>query len=177
MMGGCVPSKPQNETINGKTYRKGIVCRDRVGPAISYNSGTMLSGASDLYRITSENTYLNDAKQLTDSAFQYFAKPVENMPNYFAYNTRGFGNWFNVVLLRAYADVYPYFNAADPYICSFQQNLDYGYAHFSKSGILPTDLLTGWTADSTENQTEGMFSFAYAAAYAVLSKYETEKSK
>ncbi|WP_206082190.1 glycoside hydrolase family 76 protein [Maribellus sediminis] len=177
MMGGCEPPKPQNETINGKTYRKGIVCQDRVGPAISYNSGTMLSGASDLYRISNERAYLKDAKQLADSAFQYFAKPMENLPGYFEYNSRGFGNWFNGVLLRAYVDVYPHIKAVDPYISSFQQNLDYGYAHFSKNSILPTDLLKGWKADTAKNQTEGMFSFAYAAAFAVLSKYEAERSK
>lgn len=177
MMGGCTPSKPQTETIDGKKYRKGIVCHDRVGPAISYNSGTMLSGAADLFGFTAESVYLTDAKQLSDSAFQYFAKPVLDLPGYFGYNTRGFGNWFNGVLLRGFADVYPYFNAVDPYICSFQQNLDYGYTHFRFKNTLPNNLLEGWKADKTENQMEGMFSFAYAAAYAVLSKYETEKSK
>src|SRR5690606_20625057 len=46
MRGGCSPGNPETETIDGIVYRKGINCQDRVGPAISYNTGTMLSGAA-----------------------------------------------------------------------------------------------------------------------------------
>ena len=39
------------------------------GEAYSYNSGTMLSGAADLYRITGEQAYLDDMKSLSTSSF------------------------------------------------------------------------------------------------------------
>src|SRR5690606_20942917 len=74
MMGGCTPGNPQTEVIGGQTYRRGISCRDRVGPAITYNSGTMLSGGADLYRATGESVYLDDVKKLSDNSFKYFAK-------------------------------------------------------------------------------------------------------
>src|SRR5690606_41935562 len=54
MMGGCTPGSPQLEQIGGVSYRRGITCRDRVGPAITYNSGTMLSGRSEARRVGKE---------------------------------------------------------------------------------------------------------------------------
>ncbi len=74
MMGGCAPRNPQTEIVDGVIYRQGIVCRDRVGPAISYNSGAMLSGASELHRVTGEKQYYTDAVNLADASFSYFAK-------------------------------------------------------------------------------------------------------
>ncbi|HHV86050.1 MAG TPA: hydrolase [Petrimonas sp.] len=175
MLGGCTPSKPQMETVAGKTYRKGIVCLDKVGPAISYNSGTMLSGAADLYRVTGEKEYYNDAVNLSDASFSYFAKKDAELPGYYTYDISGFGNWFNGVLLRGLIDIYPYYKDAAAYIDTFQRNLDYGYENFRYKGFLPVNLLTGWNQNPGDNQVEGMFSFAFAAEYALLSQYELKK--
>lgn len=175
MMGGCTPGKPETETVNGTTYRKGIICHDRVGPAITYNSGTMLSGAADLYRATGDNMYLEDARELSDASFQYFAKLGQTKPGYYSYDISGFRNWFNGVLMRGYFDVYPEYGTVAEYLDSFQKNLDYGYENFLYKGFLPTNLLVGWSHDNNNNRTEGMFNFAFAAEYAVLSRYELEK--
>src|SRR5690606_2368188 len=74
MMGGCTPGSPQTQDVDGTIYRKGTTCKDRVGPAITYNTGTMLSGGADLYRATGEDSYLVDVRKLSDASFQYFAK-------------------------------------------------------------------------------------------------------
>ncbi len=175
MRGGCSPGSPQTETIDGVVYRKGGECQDRVGPAITYNSGTMLSGAADLYRATGDNAYLDDAKKLSDASFQYFAKLGQNKEGYYTYDISGFRNWFNGVLMRGYVDVFPAYATTENYIASFQKNLDYGYDNFLYKGFLPTNLLVGWSRDYGKNNTEGMFNFAFAAEYAVLSRYEVEK--
>jgi predicted alpha-1,6-mannanase (GH76 family) len=176
MRGGCSPGSPQTETIDGTLYRKGNTCQDRVGPAITYNSGSMLSGGSDLYRATDDNAYLEDAKKLSDASFQYFAKLGQTKPDYYTYDISGFRNWFNGVLMRAYVEVSPVYGNVDPYINSFQKNLDYAYDSFLYKGFLPTNLLVGWSRDNGKNNTEGMFNFAFAAEYAVLSQYQLEKS-
>lgn len=176
MMGGCTPSKPQTEIVNGVVYRMGITCRDRVGPPITYNSGTMLSGAADLYRATRDKKYLEDATILSDASFSYFATEGADLPGYYTYDIRGFRNWFNGVLMRGYVDVYPVYKKVDSYINSFQQNMDYGYNNFLQDGILPTNLLKGWNTDEKNNRTEGMFSFTFAAKYAVLARFEMEKA-
>ncbi|WP_230981224.1 glycoside hydrolase family 76 protein [Echinicola salinicaeni] len=175
MRGGCSPGNPQTETIDGTVYRKGINCQDRVGPAISYNSGTMLSGAADLYRATNEDAYLQDAKSLSDDSFEYFAKLNQTHDGYYSYDISGFNNWFNGVLMRGYVDVHPTYGSAADYIDTFQKNLDYGYENFLYEGFLPTNLLVGWSLTDSNNRTEGMFNFAFAAEYAVLSRYELAK--
>jgi len=175
MRGGCSPGAPQTETVDGSVFRKGSDCQDRVGPAITYNSGSMLSGGADLFRATRDDVYLEDAKKLSDASFQYFAKLGEAKADYYSYDISGFRNWFNGVLMRGYVDIVSEYEAVDPYINSFQKNLDYGYDNFLYKGFLPTNLLVGWSRDNGKNNTEGMFNFAFAAEYAVLARYELEK--
>lgn len=175
MMGGCTPGSVQTENVGGTTYRKGISCADRVGPAITYNTGTMLSGGADLYRATKESKYLDDVKKLSDDSFRRFATLGQTKPGYYTYDISGFRNWFNGVLMRGYVDVYPGYGTVSDYINSFQKNLDHGYDNFLYKGFLPTNLLVGWSRDNGNNRTEGMFNFAFAAEYAVLSRYELQK--
>ncbi len=175
MRGGCSPGDIQTETIDGVVYRRGGTCNDRVGPAYSYNSGAILSGAADLYRVTGESGYLDDARKLSDASFSYFAKLGQNEPGYYTYDITGFNNWFNGVLMRAWVDTYPSYPGTADYIDSFQKNLDWGYENFAYKGFLPTNLLVGWNQDKGKNNTEGMFNFTFAAEYAVLARYEVDK--
>ncbi|MFV0507306.1 MAG: glycoside hydrolase family 76 protein [Bacteroidales bacterium] len=173
MMGGS-PEKPTYITIEGNEYRNGDNCNVQAGNPLSYNSGTMLSGAVDLYRVTGETKYLEDAKKLSDESFNYFAKPVAEKAGCYQFNISGFGNWFNGILMRAYFDVYPYHKSTERYLMAFQNNLDYGYDNYYKDGLLPTNLLVGWNRTSSENATEGMFQFAYVAELAILAKYNSQ---
>ncbi|GAP68994.1 glycosyl hydrolase family 76 [Bacteroidales bacterium 6E] len=177
MMGGCTPRRPEIEFINDTPYRKGIFCRDRVGPAITYNSGTMISGTADLYRVTGQSQYLDDAVRLSDASFQYFANLGKEKPGYYSYDISGFRNWFNGVLMRGYTEIYPIYRGVSNYIESFQRNLDHGYDHYLHDGFLPSNLLQGWNEDENSNNIEAMFSFAYAAEYAVLARHEFERMK
>ncbi|MCW3787937.1 glycoside hydrolase family 76 protein [Plebeiibacterium sediminum] len=174
-MGGFYGNGPQFEVINGFTYRKANPCPDRIGPAYSYNSGTMISGAAYLYKVTGDNIYLEDGKKLSDSSFEYFAKLGTTVPGYFTYSITGFNNWFNCVLMRGYLDMFSYHQDASLFINSFQDNLDYGYENFLYNGFLPTNLLVGWSQVSSNNRTEAMFNFTFASEYALLSCYELNK--
>ncbi|MEG1585363.1 MAG: glycoside hydrolase family 76 protein [Bacteroidales bacterium] len=176
MMGGCVPDcAVAYELIDGVKYRKHTALRDQAGPPISYNSGTMISGAADLYRATRNKRYKKDMRNLSDASFRYFAKPGATRPGYYTYKTGGFDNWFNGVLMRGYVDAYTDYNKVSANIESFQKNLDYGYDNYLFDGILPTDLLAGWNGDHNNNAVEGMFIFAFAAEYALLARYELER--
>lgn len=175
MMGGCTPGKPELEIIDGVTYRKGIICLDRGGAPLTYNSGTMLSGAADLYRATRNNKYMTEGSDLADASFSFFAERDREVDGYYSYKIDGFNNWFNGVLMRAYVDFYPWYPKVDSYIDSFQKNLDYGYDHFLHNGFLPSNLLTGWKLNNNDDNTEGMFSFSFAAEYAVLARYQLIK--
>lgn len=175
MMGGASSGEILYEIVNGVKYRRNTHLPDRAGPAITYNSGTMLSGAADLYRVTGDSKYLQDAKDLSDASFSYFAKLGTTVQDHYTYDISGFRNWFNGVLMRGYVDVYPSYKNVSTALSSFQNNLDYAYENFLYKDMLPTNLLVGWNRESGKNNTEAMFTFAFAAEYAVLAKYELEK--
>lgn len=178
MMGGCDPNCDLHyETIQGVKYKKSIGLKEAVGTSFSYNSGTMLSGAVDLYNSTKNKKYLQDLKQLSDNSFRYFAKFESIIPGYYTFDTKGFNNWFNGVLMRGYMDTSPYHKASNDYLAAFQKNLDYGYDKYLYEGYLPTDLLVGWNDKESDNDVEAMFMCAYAAQYAVLSQFELSAFK
>lgn len=165
------------ETIEGVRYRKSapMTNYNPGGNPLSYNSGSMLSGAADLYRVTKDASYLADIKVLSDKSFSYFAKEGVTHKGYYTYDISGFNNWFNGVLMRAYVDAYAEHKAASAYLETFQNNLDYAYDNHRYNGLLPTNLLVGWNRDRGKNNTEGMFIFTFAAEYALLSQYELSK--
>lgn len=173
MRGGCGNCRVAYENVDGATYRAHTPLPNAVGRAYSYNAGTMLSGAADLYRATGNGVYLDELKSHSNDSFSYFAKLGADVQGYYSYDVDGFNNWFNGVLMRGYADVYPVHGQVDTYLHTFQQNLDYGYQNHLYNGFLPSDLLQGWNNDNWNM--EGMFSFAFAAEYALLAKYELEK--
>ncbi|MDR0414315.1 MAG: glycoside hydrolase family 76 protein [Prevotellaceae bacterium] len=176
LRGGDNRKVNDTEVVDGQTYKKGVALEGRAGPAITYNSGTMLSGAADLYRATKEEAYLNDAKKLSDASFRYFAKLNETVSGHYTYDISGFRSWFNGVLMRGYAETYPMYSDVSVALKSFQDNLDYAYKNFFYKGFLPVNLLVGWSRSGDgNNKVEGMFTFAFAAEYAVLARYEIEK--
>ncbi|MBE8714318.1 glycoside hydrolase family 76 protein [Sphingobacterium hungaricum] len=177
MMGGCVPNCDiRYVTLDGEKYRANTKLTQAVGESFTYNSGTMLSGAADLFRATKQASYVTDAKLLTDKSFLQFATLGKDLPQYYSFGTDGFKNWFNGILLRGYHDVISIDNKAGNYLAAFQKNLDYGYEHFNKDGFLPTNLLAGWQKEKQGQGVEGMFMFTYAAQYAILGKYSYEVS-
>ena len=79
--------------------------------------------------------------------------------------------------MRGYVDAYPSHTAAASCIEAFQNNLDYAYENYQYKKMLPTYLLAGWyKAERNRNDVEGMFTFAFAAEYAVLANYEWSKN-
>ncbi|MDM1292751.1 hydrolase [Sphingobacterium sp. N143] len=178
MMGDCSPAcSIAYEMVQGKQYRKNTVLNKAVGTAFSYNCGTMLSAAADLYRVTKSEKYLVEGKTLADASFNYFGKLGQQIPGYYSYANDGFNNWFNGVLLKGFSSIYPLYGKATLFMDSFQKNLDYGYANFLVDGLLPADLLAGWPADKNKCNLEAMFMFAYATQYAVLAQTDMTRPK
>ncbi len=167
---GSVKAAVEYETLNSVRYRKHTDETSPSGENYSYNSGTMLSGAADLYRATGTQSYLTEGVNLAAASFSTFAKAGTIMTGYYTYGTEGFKPWFNGVLMRGYVDLHPY-NDNSQAIGSFQKNLDYSYSHHLYNHFLPVNLLTGWTSTTGGDKLEGMFTFAYAAEYAILARY------
>lgn len=165
---GADGNGPAYETVDGVRYRKGLALTTPSGTSYSYNSGTMLSGTADLYRVTRIADYLIDLRDLSEATFSVFAKPDPAHEGYYAYAVTGFNPWFNDVLMTGYAEAWQQGTAALNGLKSFQANLDYAWANYLTAGTLPTNLLVGWSQTASNNKTEGMFAFAYASEYAML---------
>lgn len=161
------------ENVNGVNYRKPSDLKSKNGPAISYNSGSMLSGAADLYRVTGDQTYLENMRTQTGKSFAAFATPSSKGEGLYEFDRSGYRTWFDGVLMRGYVDAAAHCSEAEQCIAAFQNNLDYGYDHYYKNSFLPVNLLLGW---GTNTNVEGMFEFTYAAEYALLARYELEKA-
>lgn len=162
---------PQYETVNGVTYRKGLGLAEPSGTAYTYNSGVMLSGGAELYRVTREGEYLSDITSLTEATFTTFAHKDEAREGYYSYPMDGYSIWFDDVLMRGYAEAYPQYNGTREPLLSFRDNLDYAWANFRRSGQLPNNLLVGWNISKPSNNVEALSAFAYASEYAVLANW------
>ena len=176
LRGGCEPScDVAYTTIDGVKYRANTKLTRSEGTAYSYNTGSMISGAVDLYNLTQDASYLTDAKKMTDDSFSYFAKKGTDVIGYYTFETTGFNNWFNGVLMRSYVEISNLYPTADAYTDSFQKNLNYGYENYLYKNLLPTNLLLGWEGEKNDNNIEGMFIFTFASEYALLSSYQAQK--
>lgn len=176
MMGGVSNGQPQYETVDGQTYRKNTPLTTPTGTAYSYNSGTMLSGGTDLYRVTNLPVYMDDILKLTTASFNTFASKDANVQGYYSYSIDGFNDWFNDVLMRGYLSVYDQNKASATALESFQNNLDYAFTNHLYNGMLPTNLLVGWSRTKANNNVESLFTFAFASEYAMLSHYVRQKT-
>lgn len=106
----------QKLQTSSKLYEDNIKTKDGkvVGPAFSYNTGTMLQSNVYLYEITGDKKYLSEANAIAESALSYFYGKEQFRDDY----------WFNAVLLRGYQHLLKY-NKDTKYIMGFKKALDY----------------------------------------------------
>lgn len=168
-------------------YRDHVDTGGPTGTAYTYNTGTMLAGAAELYRVTGEQSYLDDLNAVCQKSFNFFAKgkrisgviyrewPTDDVA------TSGFNTWFDDVLMRAYADAAPYnttvYNSkshVENALLSFEQNLNYAFENYNRDNMLPIHLLDGW-GDS--DVTKGFHQLAFASEYAVIALWRQRVEK
>lgn len=175
------PGEIQYITVNRVKYRDHVDTGGPVGTAYTYNTGTMLAGAAELYRVTGEDDYLTDLNSLCQRSLTVFGKRIRRDGEVYRQwptdevATSGFNTWFDNVLMRAYVDAVLHGNNnAATALASFQQNLDYGWDNFLLGGLLPIHLLDGWD-DGTV--TKGFHQCAFAAEYAMLAVWQFRASQ
>lgn len=138
----------------------------------TYNTGTMLSGACALYRVTGTMTYLYDARNAASAAYRGFCHK-NGTTVYYPNHTQTI--WFNLVLLQGFLDYYEVEpDKATNYIQSYQRWLDYAYDNHLKDGFLPRDTYKGWYKHADESSqkydelTNVMDQSSYSQMYAML---------
>ncbi len=132
-------------------------------PKYSYNSGQMLQAAVLLYNITKNETYLNEAKQIAESAHNYFFEKYTLTTGETITILKKGSLWFNAVMLRGFAELYQV-DKDTKYITSFRQSLNHAwkYARDSQTGLFNSDL-SGRTTDTEKDLlTQGAIIEMYA---------------
>ncbi len=161
-------------------YRAHVGTGERTGTALTYNTGTMLSGAVELQQRVNDVTYGSDVEALCENSYKAFTSSRTINGRVFTQwptdeNTlNGFNAWFDNVLMRAYVDdatqtVREYTTKA---LTTFQTNLDYAYDKYLRSNMLPIDLLGGWGGST---KTKGFHQSAFAAEYAMLAIWQLNR--
>ncbi|MBQ8046646.1 MAG: hypothetical protein IJ196_01815 [Prevotella sp.] len=165
----------------------GVTCRQHVdsnsspqGTYHTYNTGTMLSGAADLYRATGDEYYLDELKNTSLRAYSFFTVTKRLDGSIYrsllveenrSTNPSKNGNpWFNQVLFRGFVAAAPYHNTVSSYLSSFQTALDYAYDNYLWHGFLPVDLLNGWGSNDTE-RCNVQYLMSRVAELGILVKY------
>lgn len=91
----------------------------------TYNSGSPITGAVELYKVTNDESYLDDAKYWAESAYNYYAKDTD--AGIKEYPSRA---WFALVLLNGFCALKPYDDSCKTYINSFLEGIDYAYDNY-----------------------------------------------
>jgi len=101
----------------------------------AYNSGTMLHSAVELFLITKEYAYLEEAQRIADASLNFFAPLRSNGKRFYHAETP----WFTAVLFRAFKALYEV-DGNDIYVCSIIENLEYAWEHArDMSGLIEND--------------------------------------
>lgn len=123
----------------------------------TYNVGAMVSGAAWLYKLTGEESYLEQGCSMMEAAHNHFAKTVtlEDGTQMQMYDCRT-TLYFNTVLLRGYIDMADAVTEKKPansedilaeaesYIGVFKSSLDYAFDNYLLNRTLPHNYLQGW---------------------------------
>ncbi|MCL2023019.1 MAG: glycoside hydrolase family 76 protein [Oscillospiraceae bacterium] len=104
----------------------------REGSSFSYNSGTPISSAIELYKLTGDEAYLEDAIRWSSSADAFFAKDSD------VDGVKSFTDlpWFREILLMGYIDLYEFDEDALGYIQNMEDSINYGYENHRLNGVL-----------------------------------------
>ena len=188
---GAVTGEIQYVGEGRNKYRTHVDSQGPSGTAYTYNTGTMLAGTAELYRVTGEESYLDDLNALAQSSWRFFAKGKRISGTVFyewptdSKAEEGFNAWFDNVLMRAYVDaadqnttVYNGKTHAENALASFQQNLDYAFDNYQKQYMLPINLLNGWDVSTGDaNVTKGFHQLAFASEYAMLAVWHSRQGQ
>ena len=126
------------------------------GETFTYNTGSVISGAAGLYRLTGDETYLTQGRLMAEGAYHHFVKTTtvdgREMQMYDCKTTL----LFNEVLMQGYLDLADACKAANSsayenvkaetaiYAGVFKTSLNYAFDNYLINRTLPHNYLNGW---------------------------------
>jgi len=132
--------KDENNDITGfREYDRAVY---------TYNSGSPITAAVELYKATGDESYLDYGRQWARNADAYFANATDT-PDVHAYPPQN--TWFHLILLNGYTALLPYEPAVEDYIARFRSGFDYSYENHRTAGhngvygnLLPRNMMEGF---------------------------------
>jgi len=153
---------PDDYLIYDNIRRNGSVDKKKY----AYNSGQMIQAAALLFQLTNDSLYLTDAKNIAESAYNFFFREIlPDVQNDFRFLRSG-NIWFTAVMFRGYIELY-YVNKEKKYIDEFRKNLDYAWLHMrDDNGLFNSD----WSGQKKDNSKWLLTQFAMVEMYARISR-------
>ena len=108
----------------------------------TYNTGTMITGAAELFRITKEEHYLAEAKDAAEASWKVFANST--VKDGFYQMPFSSTLYFNMVLYEGYYSLLKVDSTAIKYFDGIQKSLDFCYNNYLYEGYLPVGWIQGW---------------------------------
>ncbi len=106
----------------------------------AYNSGQMMQAAALLYKVTGEQSYLTDAKNIARSAYDYFFREFHPAEGESFRVLRSGNTWFHCIMFRGFVELYGVDTTEKTYIDAFAKNLSYIWEHGrSSEGLFSQD--------------------------------------
>ena len=140
-----------------------------------YTSGSMISAAVEFYRLTGEESWLDEAVVLMQDMFDYFALPYEiDGHTYYYFPTEGNSQWMNSVTLYGLYELSEFrYEECLPVINAFMEGINYGFDHYLLDGYISPYYLDGWLEGYTRCETiEGKDACGMAEMFALCSLFE-----
>ncbi len=129
---------------NGKR-RNGEVNKDMYG----YNSGSMILVDLELYRITGEDKYLEDAKATSKAAYDAFLRKDEKSGKLYFRDFR----WFTAILAEGWSALMDLgCENEKEYMKVLGESIDDAMCFMSPEGLLPHDLVCGYRDNNNDDR-------------------------
>jgi hypothetical protein len=134
----------------------------------TYNSGVMIQVGVELFKITGQQEYLDEAIVSTQGSYDYYVKPRNGL----AISYPDYDPWFNTKLLDAYIDVEPYLDAANGYIDNYFNFINHGYENArTTEGFFYED----WTGEDPKRYYSLLMQASVVESYGALFVFYEEE--
>ena len=161
----------------------------------TYNTGSVLSGAAWLYRLTGKEQYLTQGRQMAEGAFHRFVKTVkaQDGTEHQMYECTA-SLLFNSVLLQGYAELADAIkvvaadkdetvkeelnniikNELNTYVGVFKSSITYGFQNHLLNRTLPQNYIQGWLYgnETMDTKKESKDASATPEMLAIIVQYE-----
>lgn len=135
----------------------------------TYNTGAMISNGVRLFRITGQQSFLDDAIFSAEGSYSYFVRPDTASGIPLAYPDHD--PWFTIKLIRSYIDLEPYYKNAGTYINTFIDFLDHAWNEArTEEGLFFED----WTGMEPKRSEQLLMQDAALESLGIIALYKGE---